>query len=103
MVTAQSERWALSMSQQRSTPTIVSSSHEDGSVLLDLEYGRLFDLNRLGTLIWERMSERRTPEAIAQEVSRSHHVSYDRALRDVRRFGAQLEQYRLLAGRVVHG
>lgn len=56
---------------------------EDGGVLLALESGSLFRLNRTATLVWARTLALHDAEAVAQELAATFEVPADVARRDV--------------------
>jgi hypothetical protein len=75
------------------------SEHPDGSVMLDADSGRVFVCNETGALIWKRLSEGLSIDAIAAEIAQKFNVEPDQANRDAQKFVAELQRQGLLAGR----
>lgn len=75
--------------------------NQDGGVVLDVEQGKVFHLNRTGALIWDRLQEHCPPEQIISEICSSFAIPETSATADVKEFLAGLENEGLL--RRVHG
>ncbi len=75
------------------------SEHPGGSVMLDADSGRVFVSNETGALIWKRLSEGLSIDAIAAEIVQKFNVEPDQAGRDAQKFVAELQRQGLLAGR----
>lgn len=68
----------------------------DGAILLDLERGRVLHLNSTGSYIFERLNRGESGIRIAEEMSRSLHVSRDVAISDIGEFLQLLEREGLI-------
>ncbi len=47
-----------------------STRNEDGGIVLDIDQGKIFRLNGIGALIFERLERRQTRTQIIEEISR---------------------------------
>jgi predicted Rdx family selenoprotein len=74
------------------------SEHPEGSVMLDSDTGRVFVCNETGALIWKRLSEGLSIDAIAAEIAQTFNVEPEQASRDAQRFVAELQRQGLLVG-----
>jgi hypothetical protein len=79
--------------------SIVTSAHEEGSVLLDVATGRMYMTNRIGHLVWERLSAGLNPQAVAAELSERFGISTDLAARHAQAFADSLRKGQLLVPR----
>jgi hypothetical protein len=68
----------------------------DGGVVLDIQHGRMFGLNMVGSKILELVDQQCEPTLIAREIAEKFGVSNEVADRDVREFLAMLEKYHLI-------
>jgi len=75
------------------------SEHPEGSVMLDSDTGRVFVCNETGALIWKRLSEGLSIDAIAAEIAQTFNVEPDQAMQDAQKFVAELQHQGLLVGR----
>ena len=69
----------------------------DGGALLDLQRGRMFRVNGLGSIVLELLARGKSEENIALEISERCDVALSTATADVRTFLASLEDNALLA------
>jgi len=74
-------------SEVRTTP-----GDKDGSVLINLESGRVFSLNGVGAKIWTKLEERLTFEAILDSLAQEYDISYEQLRTDLERFIYELEK-----------
>lgn len=75
----------------------VRSTHgRDGAVVLDIQQGQMFNLNFVGSRIFELLKTGATESAIVDEIRQKFEVSRDVAEGDVREFIASLKQHHLL-------
>ena len=68
----------------RSKRSVIETDLEAELVLLDPETRQMYSLNPVGRAIWRGLPEH-TVAALADEITRSFDVEYDRAVADVRR------------------
>jgi hypothetical protein len=73
--------------------TVVS---QDGAVLMDINGGFMFSLNPIGSLIWQQLSDGRSPAQVAEDLTHRFGVSLDQARVDVNGFIGQLEAQHLV-------
>jgi hypothetical protein len=80
----------------RVSESVRSTHGQDGAVVLDVEQGRIFNVNLVGSRILELL-EAGTPEsAIADTISREFGVSWDTAIQDMQEFILALKERGLL-------
>jgi coenzyme PQQ synthesis protein D (PqqD) len=77
-------------------PAVQSTTMDGETVLLALDTGRYYTLNRLGTAIWDRCNGHATMRAIHAALCDRFEVSPDRALNDLVALANQLVQEGLL-------
>jgi hypothetical protein len=76
----------------RVSESVRSTHGQDGAVVLDIEQGRIFNVNLVGSRILELL-EAGTPEsAIADTISREFEVSRDTAIQDMQEFILALKE-----------
>jgi hypothetical protein len=80
----------------RLSESVRSAHGQDGSVVLDIRQGEMFNLNFVGSRILELLKTGATESAIIDEISQKFEVSRDVAEGDVREFIASLKQHHLL-------
>lgn len=68
----------------------------DGGIVLDVQHGRMFTLNLIGSKILELLDRQYTVAQIAAELSREYGIDAGMAARDVREFLDLLEKHRLI-------
>ena len=69
---------------------------QDGGIVLDVKYGRMFSLNLVGSKIVELLDRHYTPAQIAEELTCEFGISVDVANRDLREFLDTLEKHHLI-------
>lgn len=69
---------------------------QDGGVVLDVQHGRMFRLNFVGSRIVELIEQDVTPQQIAAEIAREFGISADVAERDTREFLNMLAKHQLI-------
>jgi hypothetical protein len=68
----------------RRNPRVEQAPLNDEAILFDPDASRFLVLNRTSTLLWEHLSEGRTPEHLAERVCASFAgVEFEAALHDV--------------------
>jgi hypothetical protein len=71
---------------QDATFVLVEGAHarrfDEEVIVLDLAGGDYYGLNAVGAAIWEGLVAGRTPAQVARELTESHDVDYETALRD---------------------
>ena len=77
----------------RNVRTVVG---KDGAVLMDVKGGLMFSLNPIGSIIWQQLSDGRTPEQIAERLSSEFGIARQQALTDVNEFVEQLQAQHLI-------
>jgi hypothetical protein len=80
----------------RVSDTVRSTHNQDGAILLDLRQGRMFNLNFVGSRIFELLRNGTAPSAIVDEISRIFDVSRDLAENDVGEFLESLKTCHLV-------
>jgi PP-loop superfamily ATP-utilizing enzyme len=77
-------------------PGVREVSSEDGAVLLDVEQGVCFSLNRVGLKIWELLKKGCSVEQIADALGQEFTVGRPQLVSDAREFIADLEAKQLI-------
>lgn len=75
-----------------------STSNEDGGIVLDINQGKIFRLNGIGALIFDRLKRRQTSTQIVNEISREFKVSAEIVEIDVIEFLESLQRQGLVQG-----
>jgi len=78
------------------SPGVRETASEDGAVLLDVEQGICFSLNRVGLRIWELLKKRFSLDQIAEALGQEFPVSRSQLLSDATEFIAELEAKHLI-------
>ena len=73
-----------------------STSSPDGGVVLDIDHGQVFRLNRVGALIFELLMKGSTEAEMVFEIAQQYAIDEPVATADVREFLASLEQSKLV-------
>lgn len=68
----------------------------DGAVLLDIEQGVCFSLNRLGLKIWDLLKEGQPVDKVADTLANEFPISRQQILTDVQEFVSALEAKHLI-------
>jgi hypothetical protein len=74
---------------------------QDGAVLMDIQGGHMVTLNPIGSIIWQQLSDGRTPEQIATRLASEFGIPQEQASADVNEFLEQLEAQHLIESREV--
>ena len=90
------DRTILDRTILRPSPDVQGTSMEGETVLLALDTGRYYTLNRLGTAIWDQCTGHTTMRDIHAVLCDRFEVSPDRALDDLVALANQLVQEGLL-------
>ena len=69
-----------------------SPSDEDGSVLIDLESGKVFSLNGVGAKIWTKIEEGLAFEALLDSLAHDYDVPREQLRSDLATFVGELEK-----------
>jgi hypothetical protein len=69
-----------------------STQNHDGTIVLNIERGRILRLNLIGALIFERLQQGQSESQIIDGVSQQFHVSHDITRTDVSEFLKSMEQ-----------
>jgi hypothetical protein len=80
----------------RLSETVRSTHSQDGGIVLDIQHGRMFRLNFVGSRILELLKKNYEATQIAEEISRDFGVSLEIATADVREFLDVLEKQKLV-------
>jgi hypothetical protein len=75
-----------------------STRNEDGGIVLAIGQGKIFRLNRVGALIFERLEQRRTKTEIVTEISEVFKIAADLAENDFIEFLGPLQAHGLVQG-----
>jgi UDP-N-acetylglucosamine transferase subunit ALG13 len=78
------------------SPEAAASIHDDGIVILHLGSGSFYTCNRTGAHIWRAIEEKRSLEAIAEEISSTYEIALTTARQHTVRFLAELELHTLI-------
>lgn len=75
----------------------VRSTHgQDGAIVLDIQQGRMFNLNLVGSRILELLEAGAPESLIAEKISREFDVSLDVVSKDLKDFVLTLEEQQLV-------
>jgi hypothetical protein len=76
----------------------VRSTHgQDGAIVLDVQQGQMFNLNRVGSRILELMESGRAEPEIVNVISHEFSTSREVVENDVREFIASLRKHKLVS------
>jgi hypothetical protein len=73
-----------------------STQGRDGAIVLDVQQGQMFNLNLVGSRIFDLVKSSFTEEEIVDEIGREFCVSRQLAENDVREFLQTLREYHLI-------
>jgi Coenzyme PQQ synthesis protein D (PqqD) len=76
---------------------------QDGAVLMNIKGGHMITLNPIGSIIWQQLSEGRSPEQIAAHLAAEFGISREQASGDVSEFLEQLETQHLIESAELSG
>lgn len=82
------------------SPEVRESAHEDGLALLDIQTGRVFLCNRIGSRIWRSIAEGVSAAAISDQISRDCGVARDPVAQHTAAFLIELERHGLVYHKV---
>lgn len=74
----------------RPRPSVVTTTFDDESVLLDLSSGRYFSLNETGTRIWQLLCEEAGLDEIVSTLAAEYRVTADEVRNDAEELLMQL-------------
>ena len=83
----------------RISENIRTSFTQDGAVLMDIQGGSMLTLNPIGSIIWQQLSDGRSPEQIAAHLASEFGIPREQASADVNEFLEQLEAQHLIESR----
>ena len=69
---------------------------QDGAVLMNIKGGHMITLNPIGSIIWQQLSDGRSPEQIAAHLASEFGIAREQASADVNEFLGQLEAQHLI-------
>jgi hypothetical protein len=69
---------------------------QDGAVLMNIKGGHMITLNPIGSIIWQQLSDGRSPEQIADRLASEFGIPREQASADVNEFLEQLEAQHLI-------
>src|SRR5258708_31894180 len=72
----------------------------DGAVLMNIKGGHMITLNPIGSIVWQQLSEGRSPTQIAGRLASEFGIPPEQALADVNGFLEQLEAQHLIGKRL---
>jgi hypothetical protein len=84
-------------------PGVRVTQNQDGGVVLDIDHGKMFRLNCVGSLIIGAVEKGHAAAEIAKQIAESFHISNDAALADVHEFLKTLERCHLVCARMTGG
>jgi hypothetical protein len=73
-----------------------TSDTPDGAVLMNIKGGSMLTLNPIGSIVWQRLNEGRTPTQIAVQLASEFGISQEQAYADVNEFVEQLRAHELI-------
>ena len=73
-------------------PGVLESQLDDELVLLNVQTGRYYGLNRVGRFVWQTLGESHTLDEVIAAVMDTHDVTLDRATADVQALVRRLAQ-----------
>src|SRR5258707_1016294 len=80
-------------------PTIT----QDGAVLMNIKGGHMITLNPIGSIVWQQVSDGRSPEQIADRLTSEFAIPREQAAADVSEFLEQLEAQHLIESAELSG
>jgi hypothetical protein len=80
----------------RVSDTVRSTHNRDGAIVLDVRQGQIFNINFVGSRIFELLKSGCIESAIVDQISREFDVSRDLAENDVREFLQNLKKCHLV-------
>jgi Coenzyme PQQ synthesis protein D (PqqD) len=80
----------------RLSDTVRSTHNQDGAVVLDIRQGQIFNLNFVGSRIFELLKSGPTESSVVDQISSEFGVRRDLAEKDVRNFLQNLKDCHLV-------
>jgi len=80
----------------RLSDALRATHSQEGAILLDIQRGRMFNLNPVGSRILELLKTGSAESAIADEISREFEVAREIADQDTHEFIHALKEHRLI-------
>jgi hypothetical protein len=80
----------------RLSDTVRSTHNQDGTIVLDIRQGQMFNVNFVGSRILELLKSGSTESAVVDQISSEFGVSRDLAKKDVRNFLQSLKDRHLV-------
>lgn len=90
-MTNQTSNFSFSVS-----PEATASLHHDGILILHTGKGRVFSSNKSGALIWHGIEQRRSLDALVEDISREFQIAGTTARAHTLNFLAALERQALI-------
>ncbi len=91
------ERWGMKQDRFALNESEVAAKVIDGeAIILNLANGLYYSLDRVGSVVWELVGQRRSVEEIAAHLSGSYQVPLDTARDDVQQLVSELQEERLV-------
>ena len=84
---------------QRVSKGVRSTHGHDGAIVLDVQQGQMFNLNRVGSRILELLESGSAESDIVKVISHEFNASVDVVENDVREFIEALRKHKLLLDR----
>ena len=81
----------------RPQPTVLSTTLDEETILLDLETGSYFGLNETGARIWTLLDGRRDTQTVSSLVANEFDIDPEAADRETRTFLGRLGLLKLIA------
>lgn len=75
-----------------------STRSEDGGIVLDINQGKIFRLNGIGALIFERLREGQNTSQITNEISLEFDIPFETIEADIIEFIGSLQKHNLIRG-----
>src|SRR5437762_1220750 len=83
-------------SQMKISEHVRTTITQDGAVLMNIKGGQMVTLNPIGSIVWQQLSDRCSPEQIAAHLASEFGISREQASADVNEFLQQLEAQHLI-------
>jgi hypothetical protein len=96
MVAARQHTGGHAVNALRPSPSVQQITTEDGTVLLDIDSGRFYGLNPIGSAIWEALVKGHGIEQITRDIAEHYEASPTRIRGDVDMLVAKLRDRNLL-------
>jgi hypothetical protein len=80
----------------RVSENVRTTTNQDGAVLMDIQGGSMLTLNPIGSIIWQQLSDGRSPEQIAERLASEFGIAREQVLADVNEFVEQLQAQHLI-------